>query len=158
MKGNARLIESLNEILTMELSGINQYFIHSKLCESWGYERLAAKVREESISEMKHAEQVIDRILHLEGLPNLQKIEKIKVGEKVSDQLKADLDLEIGAISRLNKAIALAVEVGDNGSREMLEAMLVSEEGHLQWLESQLELIKQVGEANYLTQQIHKPE
>ncbi len=158
MKGNARLIESLNEILTMELSGINQYFIHSKLCESWGYERLAAKFREESISEMKHAEQVIDRILHLEGLPNLQKIEKIKVGEKVSDQLKADLDLEIGAISRLNKAIALAVEVGDNGSREMLEAMLVSEEGHLQWLESQLELIKQVGEANYLTQQIHKPE
>jgi bacterioferritin len=158
MKGNAKLIESLNEILTMELSGINQYFIHSKLCDSWGYERLAAKVREESISEMKHAEQVIDRILHLEGLPNLQKIEKIKIGEKVSDQLKADLDLEIGAISRFNKAIALAVEVGDNGSREMLETMLVSEEEHLQWLESQLELIKQVGEANYLTQQIHKPE
>ena len=158
MKGNAKLIESLNEILTMELSGINQYFIHSKLCENWGFERLAGKIRDESLSEMKHAEQVIDRILHLEGIPNLQRIEKIKVGEKVSDQLKADRDLEISAISRFNKTIALAVEAGDNGSREMLEAMLVSEEEHLHWLESQLELIKQVGEANYLAQQIHKPE
>ena len=158
MKGNVKLIESLNEILTMELSGINQYFIHAKLCESWGFERLAEKVRKESLSEMKHAEQVIDRILHLEGIPNLQRLDKIKIGEKVSDQFKADLDLEVAAISRFNKAIALAVEVGDNGSREMLEGMLTSEEEHLQWLESQLELIKQVGEANYLTQQIYKPE
>ena len=158
MKGNAKLIDMLNEILTMELSGINQYFIHSKLCEHWGYERLAEKVRNESLSEMKHAEQVVDRILHLEGIPNLQRLDKIKVGEKVSDQLKADLDLEVAAIGRFNKAIALAVEVGDNGSREMLDEMLASEEEHLHWLESQLELIKQLGEANYLAQQIHKSE
>jgi len=158
MKGNAKVIESLQEILTMELSGINQYFIHSKLCENWGYERLAEKVRQESISEMKHAELVIDRILHLEGIPNLQRLDKIKIGEKVGDQLKADLELEVAAIARFNKAIALAVEVGDNGSREMLETMLVSEEDHLQWLESQLELIRQIGEANYLTQQIRKPQ
>ena len=158
MKGNAKVIESLNEILTMELSGINQYFIHSKLCESWGFERLADKIREESLSEMKHAEQVIDRILHLEGVPNVQRLDKIKIGEKVSEQLKADLDLEVAAISRFNKAIALAVEVGDNGSREMLAAMLTSEEAHLHWLDSQLELIKQIGESNYLAQQVHKPE
>jgi bacterioferritin len=158
MKGNAKLIETLQEILTMELSGINQYFIHSKLCQNWGYERLAEIIRKESISEMKHAELVIDRILHLEGIPNLQRLDKIKIGEKVADQLKADLELEVAAISRFNKAIALAVEVGDNGSRELLEAMLTSEENHLQWLESQLELIRQLGESNYLTQQIVKPQ
>ncbi|HTY56504.1 MAG TPA: bacterioferritin [Candidatus Binataceae bacterium] len=156
MKGNSKVIESLQEILTMELSGINQYFIHAKLCQNWGYERLAEKIRQESISEMKHAELVIDRILHLEGVPNLQRLDKIRIGEKVSDQLKADLELEVAAITRFNKAIALAVEAGDNGSREMLEAMLVSEEDHLQWLESQLELISQVGEPNYLAQQIYK--
>jgi bacterioferritin len=128
------------------------------LCETWGYQRLAEKVRKESLSEMQHAEQVIDRILHLEAVPNLQRLDKIKIGGKVSDQFKADLELEVAAISRFNKAIALAVEVGDNGSREMLEGMLTSEEEHLHWIESQLELIKQVGEANYLTQQIHKPE
>jgi bacterioferritin len=158
MKGNSEVIDSLQEILMMELSGINQYFIHAKLCENWGYERLAEKIRQESISEMKHAELVIDRILHLEGVPNLQRLDKIRIGEKVSDQLKADLELELAAMSRFNKAIALAVQVGDNGSREMLESMLVSEEDHLQWLESQLELIRQVGEPNYLAQQIHKQE
>jgi bacterioferritin len=157
MKGDARLIEGLNEILTGELTGINQYFIHSMMCQNWGYERLAEKIRAESIGEMNHAEKIIERILHLEGVPNLTRLEKIRVGERVLDQLQFDLDVETVAIGRFNRMIALAVEVGDNGSRQMLEEMLASEEEHQHWLESQLELIKQVGEANYLAQQMHKP-
>src|SRR5262249_9698306 len=114
MKGDTRLIEVLNEILTGELTGINQYFIHAKMCENWGYERLAEKVRAESIEEMKHAEDLIERILHLEGVPNLQRLEKVKVGEKVPEQFKLDLELEVVAVGRFNRAIALAVEVHDN--------------------------------------------
>ena len=157
MKGDARLIEGLNEILTGELTGINQYFIHSMMCQNWGFERLAEKIRAESIGEMNHAEKIIERILHLEGVPNLTRLEKIRVGERVLEQLQFDLDVETVAIGRFNRMVALAVEVGDNGSRQMLEEMLVSEEEHQHWLESQLELIKQVGEANYLAQQMHKP-
>jgi bacterioferritin len=156
MKGDNRLIEALNEILTGELTGINQYFIHAMMCENWGYERIAEKVRAESIEEMKHAEELIERILHLEGVPNLQRLEKVKVGEKVAEQFKLDLELEHTAHGRFNRAIALAVEVHDNATREMLETMLVSEEEHLHWLESQIELMHQVGEANYLAQQIRK--
>ena len=157
MKGDAKLIEGLNEILTGELTGINQYFIHSMMCQNWGFERLAEKIRAESIGEMNHAEKIIERILHLEGVPNLTRLEKIRVGERVLEQLQFDLDVETVAIGRFNRMIAHAVEVGDNGSRQMLEEMLASEEEHLHWLESQLELIKQVGEANYLAQQMHKP-
>jgi bacterioferritin len=142
MKGDARLIEGLNEILTGEQTGINQYFIHSMMCQNWGYERLAEKIRLESIGEMNHAEKIIERILHLEGVPNLTRLEKIRVGE-----LQFDLEVETVAIGRFNRMIALAVEVGDNGSRQMLEEMLASEEEHQHWLESQLELIKQVDEA-----------
>ena len=156
MKGDARLIEGLNEILTGELTGINQYFIHAMMCQNWGYERLAAKIREESIGEMNHAEKIIERILHLEGVPNLTRLEKIQVGERVLNQLQFDLEVENVAIRRFNRMVALAVEVGDNGSRQMLEEMLASEEEHQHWLESQLELIRQVGEANYLAQQITK--
>jgi bacterioferritin len=156
MKGDSRLIEALNEILTGELTGINQYFIHAMMCAHWGYERLAEKIRAESIEEMKHAEDLIERILDLEGVPNLQRLEKVKVGEKVPEQFRLDLDLEVLAMGRFNKAVALAVEVRDNATREMLERMLVSEEDHLHWLETQLELMTQVGEANYLAQQIHK--
>lgn len=157
MKGDARLIEGLNEILTGELTGINQYFIHSMMCQNWGYERLAEKIRAESIGEMNHAERIIERILHLEGVPNLTRLEKIRVGERVVDQLQFDLDVETVAIGRFNRMVTLAAEVGDNGSRQVLEEMLASEEEHLHWIESQLELIKQVGEANYLAQQMHKP-
>lgn len=157
MKGDARLIEGLNEILTGELTGINQYFIHSMMCQNWGYERLSEKIRAESIGEMNHAERIIERILHLEGVPNLTRLEKIRVGERVLDQLQFDRDVETVAIGRFNRMIALAVEVSDNGSRQVLEEMLASEEEHLHWLESQLELIEQVGEANYLAQQMHKP-
>jgi bacterioferritin len=156
MKGDNRLIEALNEILTGELTGINQYFIHAMMCEHWGYERIAEKVRAESIEEMKHAEELIERILDLEGVPNLQRLEKVKVGEKVPEQFKLDLAMEVVAVGRFNKTVAMAVELHDNTTRELLEKMLVSEEEHLHWLESQLELIHQVGEANYLAQQIRK--
>jgi bacterioferritin len=155
MKGNTKLIEALNDVLTAELTGINQYFIHAKMCENWGYRRLAAVSRKESIGEMKHADELIERILFLEGLPNLQRLGKVRVGETVAEQLKLDHGLELDAISRLNKTIALAVDVGDNGSRELLEKILVSEEEHADWLEAQIELLKQVGEQNYLAQQIH---
>jgi len=154
MKGNAKLIEVLNEILTGELTAINQYFIHAKMCDNWGYDRLAHKIREESISEMKHADELIERILFLEGVPNMQRLDKVRVGETVPEQLQLDLKFEEVAVPRLNKAIALAADVGDNTTRELLEKVLKSEESHVDWLESQLELIKQVGEENYLAQQI----
>jgi bacterioferritin len=154
MQGNAKLIEVLNEILTGELTAINQYFVHAKMCDNWGYDRLAHKNREESIGEMKHADALIERILFLEGVPNVQRLEKVRVGETVAEQLGLDLKLEDVAIPRLNKAIALAVTVGDNTTRELLERILTSEEEHVDWLESQLELIRQVGEQNYLAQQI----
>ena len=154
MKGNAKLIETLNEILTGELTAINQYFIHAKMCANWGFARLAHKVREESIEEMKHADEVIERILFLEGVPNMQRLDKVRVGETVLEQFKLDLKLEELAIPRLNKAVAQATDAGDNTTRELVERILVSEEEHVDWLEAQLGLIKTVGEQNYLTQQI----
>lgn len=156
MKGNTKIIEALNEILTAELTGINQYFIHAKMCANWGYHRLAKKNREESIGEMKHADELIERILFLEGVPNLQRLGKVRVGEKVVEQMKLDRQLEVDAVTMLNRSIALAVELGDNGTRELLEDLLTSEEDHLDWLETQLELVKQIGEENYLAQQIHE--
>ena len=155
MKGNPRVIDVLNEVLTAELTAINQYFVHAKMCQNWGYRRLAALNKQESIGEMKHADEVIERILFLEGVPNMQRLGKVRVGETVAEQLRLDHGLELEAISRLNAGIALAVEVGDNGSRELLEKILVSEEEHADSLEAQLELIKQVGEQNYLAQLIH---
>lgn len=154
MKGNAKLIEALNAILSWEFTAINQYFIHSRMCGNWGYKRLEEKIRKQSIDEMKHADELIERILHLEGVPNMQRLEKVNVGEKVAEQLKLDLNLENAALERFNKAISLAVESGDNRSREMLERMLQEEDEHAHWLEAQLTLIKQVGEQNYLAQQI----
>ena len=156
MQGNPAIIEMLNEVLTAELTAVNQYFIHAKMCENWGYHRLAKKVRDESIGEMKHADEIIERILFLEGVPNMQRLEKVRVGETVHEQLKLDLKLEEVAVPRLNKAIEQAVDVGDNTTRELLEEILVSEEEHVDWLEAQLNLIKQVGEQNYLAQQMKK--
>jgi len=154
MKGNAKIIETLNDVLTAELTAINQYFIHAKMCQNWGYGRLAAENRKEAVGEMKHADEVIERILYLEGVPNMQRLAKVRVGETVVEQLKLDLMLEVDAVERLNKGVALAVEVGDNGTRDLLERILTSEEEHIDWLEAQLELVKQVGEQNYLAQQI----
>jgi bacterioferritin len=156
MKGSAKLIEALNDVLTAELTGINQYFIHAKMCENWGYHRLYDATRKEAIDEMKHADELIERILFLEGVPNMQRLGKVKVGETVPQQLTLDHALEVDAVARLNKAIGLAVEVHDNGTRDLLEHILTSEEEHVNWLEAQLELIKQVGEHNYLSEQIHK--
>jgi bacterioferritin len=155
MKGHPDIIKSLNEVLTSELTGINQYFIHHRMCASWGYGRLSDHSRAESIGEMKHADAVIERILYLEGIPNMQRLSKVAVGETVPEQLRLDLALEIEAVDRLNRAVILCREHGDNGTRELLERILVSEEEHVDWLETQLELIDQVGEANYLAQQIY---
>jgi bacterioferritin len=155
MQGDDRVIEALNEVLTAELTAINQYFIHAKMSANWGYERRAEHLRNESIDEMKHAERLIERILYFEGTPNMQRLFPVQVGESVQEQLQLDLGVEYEAVPRLNHGIALCVEVGDNGTRELLEDILVSEEEHVDWLETQLETIRQVGIENYLAQQLH---
>jgi bacterioferritin len=154
MKGNANVIDALNEVLTAELTGINQYFVHGRMCENWGYQRLWEKLRAESIDEMKHADSLIARVLFLEGVPNVQRLGKINIGETVPEQLRLDHGVEKDAVDRLNRAIELCRSVGDHGSRHMLEEMLTSEEEHLDWIEAQLTLIEQLGAANYLAQQI----
>ena len=154
MRGHEQVITLLNEVLTAELTAINQYFIHGRMCENWGYERLWKKLREESIGEMKHADELIERILYLEGVPNVQRLGRVNVGETVPEQLRLDLELERDAIRMLNAGIETARSLGDNGTRELLERKLVGEESHADWLESQLELIRQVGIEHYLAQQI----
>ena len=155
MQGDAEILEILNDVLTAELTAINQYFIHAKMCGNWGYDRLAEHIRDESIDEMKHADSLIERILFLEGVPNMQRLYPVRVGETVKEQFELDLQVEVEAVKRFNDGIALAVEVGDNATRHMLEEMLVSEEDHADWLETQLEAMRQVGEQNYLAQQLH---
>ncbi|HUP70841.1 MAG TPA: bacterioferritin [Acidimicrobiales bacterium] len=155
MKGDAGIIELLNDCLTAELTAINQYFLDAKMCANWGYERLAAQFREESIDEMKDAEVLIDRVLYLEGVPNVQRLGNVRVGETVKEKFEAALDLEKAAIVRLNAGVASCTAVGDNGSRELLEKILVGEEHHADWLETQLELMQQIGEPHYLAQQVH---
>ncbi|HVM08253.1 MAG TPA: bacterioferritin [Acidimicrobiales bacterium] len=155
MQGDPEIIELLNEVLTAELTAINQYFIDAKMAENWGYERLAKKFREDSIDEMKDAESLMDRILYLDGVPNLQRLGNVRVGETMQEKLKLALDVETEAIARLNPGIELCRSKGDNGSAEILEHILLGEEEHADWLETQLELIRQVGEAHYLAQHIH---
>ena len=154
MRGQEQIITALNDVLTAELTAVNQYFVHARMCENWGYQRLWTKVRAESIGEMKHADALIQRILYLEGIPNLQRLGKVNVGQTVSEQLALDLEVEKVAIKALNTAIELCRGLGDNGSRELLEQILRGEEEHASWLEAQLSLIAQVGEGNYLAQQI----
>ena len=156
MQGDPGVLELLNEVLTAELTAVNQYFIHAKMQADWGYQKLAAHTRHESIDEMKHAEVVIERILFLGGVPNMQRYFPVVVGETVREQLEKDLELEHVAIDRLNRGIARCVQAGDNGSRELLEEILVSEEEHTDWLETQLETIAQVGEQLYLSTWIHE--
>ena len=158
MKGDAKVVALLNDVLANELTAINQYFLHARLCENWGYERLWKKVRAESIDEMQHADKVIQRILYLEGHPNLQKLGKLEIGETVAEQLKSDLALEKRAIPVLNAGIALCRDRGDNGTAELLEEILVDEEEHADWLEAQLTLVEQVGIQNYLAQQVKEGE
>ncbi len=154
MKGNANVIETLNDILTAELTAINQYFIHAKMCQNWGYLRLADAVRRESIDEMKHADELIERILFLEGVPNVQRYAKINVGETVPEQIELDLKLEYDAIERFRKGIRLCREEGDITSADLLERMLASEEQHTDWLETQRGLLEQIGVKHYLAQQL----
>ena len=155
MQGNTEIITLLNDVLTGELTAINQYFIHAKMQANWGYKRLADASRDESIDEMKHAEKVIERILYFDGTPNLQRLSPVRVGETPGEQLRLDLELEKEAIPRLNAGIAAAVAAGDNGTRDLLETILVDEEEHADWLETQLGLIEQLGENHYLAQQLH---
>ncbi len=156
MKGNKKVIELLNDVLTGELTSVNQYFIHAKMCKNWGYLGLASRIRKESIDEMKHADELIERILYLDGVPNLQRLYKVNVGETVPEQLKLDRQVEVDAVARLNNGIKLCTEVGDNGTRELLEDILVSEEKHLDWLETQLSLVESIGAAHYLAQHVHE--
>ena len=155
MQGDRAVIELLNDVLTAELTAINQYFVDAKMCANWGYERLAEKFRDESIDEMKDADALIERILYLEGVPNLQRLGTVRVGETVPEKLQLALDLETrGDRAAQHRASRPASSVGDNGTRELLEDILEGEEEHADWLETQLELIRQVGEAHYLAQQI----
>jgi bacterioferritin len=155
MRGDPQVIEALNAVLTAELTAINQYFIHYRMCENWGYQRLAKKKREESIDEMKDADVVIARILYLDGVPNMQRLNPVKVGEDAVEQHRLDLALETEAIKRLNDAIELCRAKGDNGTRELLEKILAGEEHSADWLESQLHLVKELGKESYLAEQIH---
>ncbi len=155
MRGDPDIIQFLNEALTAELTAINQYFIHAKMNENWGYRRLAHKFYEESIDEMKDAEKLIERILYLDGVPNLQRLGDVNVGETVVEQFELDLQTEVAAVERYNRGIALAVEKGDNGTRELLEHRLVDEEEHLDWIETQLRVVNEIGIENYLAQQLH---
>jgi bacterioferritin len=155
MQGDAQVIEALNEVLTSELTAINQYFIHHKMCEDWGYQKLSKQKRGESVDEMKHANTVIERILYLDGVPNMQRLNPVSVGEDPIEQHRVDLALETEAIERLNKAIALCRDKGDNGTRELLEDILEDEEEGADWLEAQLHIVGQIGKESYLAEQIH---
>jgi bacterioferritin len=155
MQGDAKIIEALNDILTAELTAINQYFVHFRMCANWGYEKLAKKKREESLEEMGHADKVIDRILYLDGVPNVQRLYPVRVGQDATEQHQSDLDLEKVAVDRLNKAIALCREKADNGTRDLLDQILKDEEESIDWLEAQLHIIREIGKERYLAEQIH---
>ena len=154
MQGDPQIIDLLNEVLTAELTAVNQYFLDAKMYDNWGYERLAERFRSESIDEMKDADHLIERLLYLEGHPNLQRLGTIRTGESPVEKLSLALVLEQEAIARLNPGIALCVERGDNGTRDLLADILEGEEDHADWLESQLSLVEQLGQAHYLAQQI----
>jgi bacterioferritin len=154
MKGDAKVIEFLNQVLKAELTAINQYFLHAEMCENWGYQRLAKLTKKESIEEMTHAEKLMERILYLDGTPNMTDYFKINIGSTVEVQLKNDLQLEYDAVKRLNDGIKLCVAAGDNGSRDLAQKILDDEEHHIDWLEGQLHAISEMGIANYLAQQL----
>ncbi len=155
MKGNDQIIEALNAVLTAELTAINQYFVHHKMCENWGYQKLSKKKYEEALEEMKDADNVIDRLLYLDGVPNMQRLSPVRVGEDPVEQHKLDLAVETEAIERLNEAIALCRERGDNGTRELFEEILKGEEESADWLEAQLHIVDEIGKERYLAEQIH---
>src|SRR5262245_49535229 len=158
MKGNAEVIDALNRALTIELTAINQYFCQAKMCKNWGFQKLAAKHYEESLGEMKHAEMLIDRILFLEGVPEIARYDVIRVGTDVQEQFRNDLALEMKGVKLYNEAIELCTRLKDHGTRELIEPILTESEEHVDWLETQLGLIEAVGMQNYLTEQIGEAE
>src|SRR5882672_5062766 len=154
MKGESKILEALNRALTIELTAINQYFVQSKMLKNWGYLALAKKMWEESMCEMKHADKLIERILFLEGVPNIARYDVIRVGTTVTGQLENDLKLETSGVKTYNEIIELCTKLKDAGTRELLEHILVSSEGHVDWLETQLGLIESLGLQNYLSEQL----
>lgn len=154
MKGAKEVIDLLNEVLAGELVAINQYFLHYKMCKNWGFSKLAKHAYEESIGEMKHADRLADRILFLDGLPNFQRLDRLHIGQTVLEQMQSDLGLELRAVKLLNDGIPLCRSVGDNASEVLLSEILRSEEEHIDWLETQLRLIEQLGETAYLAEQM----
>ena len=154
MKGDPKVVRVLNQVLRKELTGINQYFVHAKMCDNWGYSVLAKHARNESIDEMRHAEAVIDRILFLDGTPNMVEMDKLLVGKSVREQLESDLALEQAALTVLVPGIGVCNEADDHGSRDLLERIVKDEEEHIGWLEAQLHQIKEMGYENYLTLQV----
>jgi bacterioferritin len=158
MKGDTEVIAVLNEVLKAELTAINQYFLHAEMCENWGYERLAEHTKQEAYEEMKHAEKLIERVLLLDGSPNVTDYFKINIGQNVKQQLENDLELEYDAAKRLNQGINTSVAAKDNGSRDLLEMILKDEEKHIDHLEGQLHAISEMGIQNYLAQQLYEEE
>lgn len=155
MKAKEGIIDFLNKILTNELTAINQYFLHGEMCGSWGFKQLHDETRKHSIDEMKHAQELIEHILYLEGVPNVQRLGTIKTGETVPEQFKLDLELENESVALLREVIAHCAKVGDYTTRHKLEDIIKSEEEHIDWIETQLEAIKQVGVENYLAHHMH---
>src|SRR5271167_2386586 len=158
MQGNPQIIDALNGALTIELTAINQYFCQAKMCKNWGYNKLAAKHYHESMGEMKHAEKLIDRILFLEGTPEIARYDVIRVGSDIKEQFENDLQLEMSGVKHYNYTIEVCTQLKDNGSRELVEPILTESEEHVDWLETQLQLIAAVGLQNYLTEQIGEDE
>ncbi len=156
MKGNSKVIAVLNQVLKAELTAINQYFLHAEMCENWGYERLAKLIKKESIEEMVHAEKLIERILFLDGSPNMSDYFKINIGATVEQQFRNDVEVEYDAVKRLNAGVKTCTEAGDNGSKMLLEQILGEEEHHIDWLEAQLHAITEMGIKTYLTEQLKK--
>ena len=154
MKGDAKLIEALNDLLSDELTAVNQYMLHSEMCAHWGFHALHEAIEKRAIEEMKHAEELIGRILFLEGVPVVSTLNQISIGADVEGQFKNDLQAELEAVELYNQDIRLAVEIGDNGTRDLLESILKDEEAHVDWIEAQLSQIKQIGIQNYLVEQI----
>ena len=158
MKGNDKVIAALNEALKEELTAINQYFLHAEMCENWHYRKLAEHIRKESIDEMRHAEALIERILFLDGIPNMTELMQLSVGSNVKSQIESDLKLELNAVAMYNRFVRLARDEGDNASRELFERLLRDEEGHVDWLEAQVHQMNEMGYERYLSQQIRDEE
>jgi len=157
MKGSPKVIEELNKALREELTAINQYFLHAEMCENWGYEKLAEYIKKQSIGEMKHAESLMERILFLDGSPSMKPLE-LTVGKNVQEMLESDQKLEVGAVKDYNAAVQVAVAEQDNGSRDLFVTLLKDEEDHVDWLEAQIHMIKELGYERYLTMQMGEDE